>query len=188
MTALDKHWTFHLCLERGGETVLDTEIGAWSPEETEQALEAVRQLLDRFGPEAPVGPAAYGGPSRNCQTPEEPQTAAEEPAAEEPAAEEAGVEAESAKAGAGGLLTLRCESCGSVFTTWLVEPKRTFLCKCGGELDLTVPLARFRYHCPNCGKTRFGRTNVDRPTLEVRCGCGSPISLTWVPKLRMYRD
>lgn len=157
----NQRWTFHLCLERDEETVLDTELSARGPAEAERALGTLHRLLDWFGPEK----------------------------AENDGAQEAGTAYDQEDtSGAKGLLILRCPECDSLFTTFLAERKETFRCKCGGKIDLTASLKPFRYRCECCGKSRSGLTNAETPALDVRCGCGNPIALTWVPNLRMYRD
>lgn len=45
-------------------------------------------------------------------------------------------------------------------------------CKCGHPIDLTAPLARYRFTCPYCEKESWGQTNLEDPDITVRCKCG----------------
>lgn len=89
--------------------------------------------------------------------------------------------------GAKGLVILHCKTCGNIFGAFLKESKQEFICKCGGRIDLTRPMARFRYTCPCCEKKTFGTTNVEEPSFEARCRCGNSVMLTWVSKDKEYR-
>lgn len=89
--------------------------------------------------------------------------------------------------GAKGIVILYCESCGNSFATFLKERKQQFVCRCGGHIDLTRPMARFRYSCPCCEKKTWGSTNVEEPSIETKCLCGNPVVLAWNPRSKEYR-
>lgn len=88
--------------------------------------------------------------------------------------------------GVKGAMMLRCKACGKTFGTFLKEPKREFLCNCGQCIDLTGNLDEYRYVCPGCGQTRYGKTNLEDAVMEDRCSCGSTAILTWDPEERRY--
>ena len=90
--------------------------------------------------------------------------------------------------GARGLLRLRCPECGSTFGTFLKERQRDIACKCGHRIDLTAPLARYRFTCPYCEKDTWGQTNLEDPEITLRCRCGMDVDVMWVPKAKEYSE
>lgn len=90
--------------------------------------------------------------------------------------------------GVKGLVHLHCSKCDSNFGTFLKEPKSKFTCKCGHSIDLTVPLARYRFTCPYCEKESWGYTNLEDPAITVRCKCSRDVELWWNTKAKEYRN
>ena len=90
--------------------------------------------------------------------------------------------------GAKGLLRLRCPACGNVFGTFLRERQSGVAYKCGHSIDLTAPLARYRFTCPYCEKETWGLTNLEDPEITIRCKCGGDVDLRWVPAVKEYRN
>ena len=90
--------------------------------------------------------------------------------------------------GAKGLLRLKCRACGNEFGKFLQEYQQSVACKCGSQIDLTAPLASFRFTCPYCGKEGWGKTNAEDAEITTRCKCGSDLTLEWNPEAREYRN
>ena len=90
--------------------------------------------------------------------------------------------------GVRGTVQLLCGGCGSTIGTFLKNRQAEFRCKCGDSIDLTRPLARFEYTCPYCEAKIRGLTNMEEPDITIKCRCGSPVDLQWVPKIREYRN
>ena len=44
-------------------------------------------------------------------------------------------------------------------------------CRCGYHIDLTAPLARYRFICPYCEKETWGRTNLEDPEITEEFIC-----------------
>jgi len=90
--------------------------------------------------------------------------------------------------GVRGLLHLHCEECGRTFGTFLREHQTKMDCKCGHQIDLSAPLARYRFTCPYCEKECWGQTNLEAPDITVRCKCGRDVTLEWTPPEKEYRN
>ena len=90
--------------------------------------------------------------------------------------------------GARGLLRLYCQECGNTFGTFLKERQSEITCRCGHHIDLTAPLARYRFTCPYCEKEAWGQTNLEDPEITIRCKCGGNVDLRWVPKAKEYQN
>lgn len=62
-------------------------------------------------------------------------------------------------------------------------------CRCGHHIDLTAPLARYRFTCPYCEKEAWGKTNLEDPEITARCpGCGEEVKMRWNPSEREYQN
>lgn len=90
--------------------------------------------------------------------------------------------------GVRGLLHLRYEDCGKPLATFLKFKQQKITCRCGYSIDLTKPLARFHYTCPYCEMERWGWTNLEDPTISVKCKCGGMVDMQWEPKAKEYRN
>lgn len=90
--------------------------------------------------------------------------------------------------GSRGLLHLHCRECGRTFTTFLREYQTEMDCKCGHQIDITAPLARYRFTCPYCERDGWGQTNLEDPDITVRCKCGGDINLRWASKAKEYQN
>lgn len=55
------------------------------------------------------------------------------------------------------------------------------------EAALTIPLARYRFNCPYCGKETWGQTNLEDPEITTRCKCGGNVKLRWDSKAKEYQ-
>lgn len=204
-------YTFRLQIERSDQTILDTAITAKaSREELIKAKKNVRRLLDEYAPLPPVlAPAPDIPPtpepeedfeseektgcedgSYDCSTCPingqcDRQSEAEEP--EEAPAPAVGTSSERPE-GARGLLRLYCQECGSSFGTFLREYQSVITCRCGHHIDLTVPLARYRFTCPYCQHEGWGKTNSENPEIEVQCKCHEMVTVRWNPDAREYQN
>lgn len=89
--------------------------------------------------------------------------------------------------GYSGNAYLFCKGCGHGFGIFLNGQSSEIFCKQGHQIPLT-DLARFRYKCPCCEKTRSGWTNSQDARIELTCTCGNPVTLTWNKKAHEYRD
>ena len=90
--------------------------------------------------------------------------------------------------GAKGLLRLYCRECGNTFGTFLKERQSEITCRCGHQIDLTAPLALYRFTCPYCQHEGWGKTNSEDPEITIRCKCGGDVDLRWVPKAKEYQN
>lgn len=180
--------TFHLCIERRGDTVLNTVIAA-DGDDVQKAKRTIKKLLDDFTP-------GGGKPGRTPIQTELAGTAAqvredqgpvEEISLPEPAPETV-QEQRDGQSGVRGAVQLLCGGCGRTIGTFLKTRQEEFRCKCGNSIDLTKPLARFEYTCPCCEAKIFGLTNMEEPDVTIKCRCGSPVDLRWVPKIRECRN
>lgn len=90
--------------------------------------------------------------------------------------------------GAKGLLLLYCRECGNIFGTFLREYQSEITCRCGHHIDLTVPLARYRFTCPYCQHEGWGKTNSEDPEIEVQCKCREMVTVRWNPDAREYQN
>ena len=175
---LPQTYTFSLCIDRGGHTIVDTTVEVPDTREgITRAKRTVQRLMNEYAP-TPKTPEPAG------LNPE-----SQPPADLLPAAETAPTPPPEKKPdGARGLLHLHCKECGRAFTTFLREYQTEVDCKCGHQIDLDAPLAKFAYTCPYCEQTRWGQTNLEDPDITVRCKCGGDVNLRWVPKSREYQN
>ena len=189
-------YTFRLCVAQDGRSIVDMTVGANAvPEEISKAKKTIQRLLNEFAPIATIPPPASPAPlePEPDEEPEpveaQPSAESEQPAGVAPAPAQAVIRRPKASGmeGAKGLVILYCETCGGIFGTFLKGAKQEFTCKCGSRIDLTKPMARFRYTCPCCEKVTWGTTNVEEPSFETRCICGNSVMLTWVSKDKEYR-
>ena len=127
MLTSDMNSTFHLSVWQEEHSVFDVEFTASGPAEVQMALENLHQLLNRFAP---------GEAKPTADLPAKPEPAV-------PTPQRTGLVPSAG--GAKGLLILHCKDCESVFTTFLREPNTAFSCRCGGEIPLALPMARFQY-------------------------------------------
>lgn len=182
------NYMFRLSVERGGETVLNTVIAAGG-DDVQKAKRTVQKLLNDFTPgggkpaRAPVVPDLAGTAAQE----REGRETAEELPSPEPAPEPL-QERRDGQGGVRGTVQLLCGGCGSTIGTFLKNRQAEFRCKCGDSIDLTRPLARFEYTCPYCEAKIWGLTNMEKPDITIKCRCGSPVDLQWVPKIREYRN
>ena len=123
----------------------------------------------------------------NGQCDRQRESEAEEPE-EAPAPAGGGQTSDKRPEGARGLLRLYCRECGNTFGTFLKELQSEITCRCGHHIDLTVPLARYRFTCPHCGKESWGKTNLEDPELTARCICGEDVVMRWNSKEREYQS
>ena len=177
-------YTFSLCIERSDRVLVDTTVEVKATaEEIAKAKKTIQRLMNEYAPvaKAPTPAPEPAELDPENQAPIDPTDLPEpEPAAAPPP--------EKKPEGARGLLHLHCKECGRAFTTFLREYQTGMDCKCGHQIDLTVPLAAFAYTCPYCEQTRWGKTNLEDPEITVRCKCGGDVNLRWVPKSREYQN
>ena len=180
--------TFHLCIERGGDTVLNTVISA-DGGDVQKAKRTIQKLLNDFTPGGgkPGRTPIQADPAGTAEQAREDRETAEEAPLPEPAPETVR-ERQDGQSGVRGALQLLCGGCGRTIGTFLKNRQEEFRCKCGNSIDLTKPLARFEYTCPYCEAKIFGLTNMEEPDVTIKCRCGSPVDLRWVPKIREYRN
>lgn len=189
-------YTFRLKIEQGDRIVLDTAIVTRADtDEITKAKKTVQRLLNEYTPAIK--------PSVPALNPEVEQTAAlvlpeleisgcpsqdpdNDPPEEEVTAEQ--LPHEKPPQGARGLLRLHCKECGKIFGTFLRGYQTEVACRCGHRIDLTAPLARYRFTCPYCEKETWGLTNLEDPEITVRCKCGGDVDLRWNPKAREYQN
>ncbi len=208
-----QRYTFTLKICDSVGTLIDMTIGATpAPDSLAKAKEAVQKALEEYtptpsgvkapaqNPEMPITPGMIMELRAKGKTSPDPAPAAE-PVEDTPAQDLAPTEdpAPAAKlpyymtlakppAGAKGLLRLRCPDCGNIFGTFLREPKTEIDCKCGHHIDLTGPLARYRFTCPYCEKDSWGYTNLEDPEITIRCKCGGDVELRWNAKAKEYQN
>lgn len=183
-------YIFRIQIELEGKMVLDTSITTKdSREDLIKTKKTVRRLLDEYAPLPPVltpAPDIPPTPEPEAQDPAADQRQDEQP--EEAPAPGGGHVLDKPPEGVRGLIRLRCQECGSTFGTYLKERQSEITCRCGHHIDLTVPLARYRFTCPYCEKETWGRTNLEDPEITIRCKCGGDVDLRWNPKEREYQN
>ena len=157
-------YTFSLCIERSDRVLVDTTVEVKAT--AEEIAKAPAPADDPVEPEM-ESQAPTGSPEQKGATDPPPEKKPD---------------------GARGLLHLHCKECGRAFTTFLREYQTEVDCKCGHQIDLDAPLAKFAYTCPYCEQTRWGQTNLEDPDITVRCKCGGDVNLRWVPKSREYQN
>lgn len=196
-------YTFRLQIERNDRIILDTAIAATANAgEIAKVKKTIQKLLNEYtpttqpskpttapepvppDPPAPTEPEGQEGPAQAQETAQQPEGPAE--AAAPP--QNDGLTHEQPPQGAKGLLRLRCRECGNIFGTFLRDPQTEITCKCGHRIDLTAPLARYRFTCPYCEKEGWGRTNLEGPEITIRCKCGGDVDLRWNSKAREYQN
>ena len=182
-------YTFRLQIERSDRPILDTEITVkGTPDEIAKAKKSVQRLLNDHTP-TPKAPEPVPTPAPEADAPALPEPEAQATATEQ----QQDTPAEDAitrkpPEGARGLLRLRCPECSNTFGTFLREYQTEVDCKCGHLIDLTAPLARFRFTCPCCQQEGFGKTNLEDPEITVRCKCGEEVALEWRPTAKEYQN
>ena len=183
-------YIFRIQIELEGKMVLDTSITTKdSREDLIKTKKTVRRLLDEYAPLPPVltpAPDIPPTPEPEAQDPAADQRQDEQP--EEAPAPGGGHVSDKPPEGVRGLIRLRCQECGSTFGTYLKERQSEITCRCGHHIDLTAPLARYRFTCPYCEKETWGRTNLEDPEITIRCKCGGDVDLRWNPKEREYQN
>jgi len=179
--------TFSLHIDQGDRTLVDTTIEVnTTAKDIAKAKKTIRRLMNEYAPVIETPRAAASEP-----VPPEPNLGSQAPIAPTnlPEPEAAPVPPPEKKLeGVRGLLQLHCKECGRTFGTFLREPQTEVLCKCGHSIDLTAPLARYRFTCPYCEREGFGKTNLEDPEITIRCKCGGDVDLHWVPKAREYQN
>ena len=195
MNTMDRHnYTFRLQVEEDDQVTLSTAIRAGlTAGEIAKAKETIHRLLDEYTPEAavpemeavrtPEGEAA-DTPEPDVQTADHIRQTTESPTESKDPAPASASEPE----GARGLLRLRCQACGKTFGTFLKERQKEILCNCGHHINLTAPLARYRFTCPYCEKDTWGLTNLGDPEITIRCKCGMDVDVIWAPKAKEYQN
>lgn len=174
-------YTFSLCIDRVGRTIVDTTVEVPDTREgITRAKRTIQRLMNEYVP-VPKAQAPTSELTTENQAPIDATTALESEPAPDPSPEKK-------QDGARGLLQLHCKECGRTFSTFLREHQTEVDCKCGHQIDLTAPLARYRFTCPYCEKESWGQTNLEDPEITVRCKCGGDVNLRWVPKLREYQN
>lgn len=205
-------YTFRLQIERSDRTVLDTAITTKaSREEMIKAKKSVRRLLDEYAPLPPVlTPAPDLPPAPDPESEEKTgcedgsydcgtcpingqcdrQSEAEEPDRPEktPTPAGGGQTSDKRPEGARGLLRLYCRECGNTFGTFLKERQSEITCRCGHQIDLTAPLALYRFTCPYCQHECWGKTNSEDPEIEVQCKCREMVTVRWNRDAREYQN
>lgn len=174
-------YTFSLCIDYGDRTLIDTTVEVKATaEEITKVKRTIQRLMNEYAPAVAPTPEPV---------PPEPETQAPITPTEQPGPEVKPTPPPGEKAGgARGLLRLQCPECGSTFGTFLREYQTEIACKCGHQIDLTVPLGRYRFTCPYCEKETWGQTNLEDPDITVRCKCGGDVELHWAPKAKEYQN
>ena len=175
---LPQTYTFSLCIDRGGRTIVDTTVEVPDTREgITKAKRTIQRLMNEYAP-VPKAPDLVGlNPESQPST--DPPPAAETASTPPP---------EKKPEGARGLLRLRCPECGNTFGTFLREYQTEVECKCGHQIDLTTPLAPYRFTCPHCQHEGWGKTNSEDPEITIRCKCGGDVDLRWVPTAKEYQN
>ena len=178
---LPQTYTFSLCIDQGGHTIVDTTVEVPDTREgIARAKRTVQRLMNEYAPVAKA-PAPADDPVEPEMESQAPTGSPEQKGATDPPPEK---KPDMAR----GLLHLRCKECGRIFTTFLREHQTEVGCKCGHQIDLTAPLVKFSYTCPYCEQTRWGQTNLEDQDIIVRCKCGGDVDLRWAPKSREYQN
>jgi len=164
-------FTLKICDSLGA--LVDMTIGAaQTTDGLAKAKETIHKALEEFTP-MPIGIKVLKAPNTTAEPVE--NVPAQAPEVRPPA-------------GAKGLLRLRCLDCGNIFGTFLREPQTGIDCRCGCHIDLTAPLARYRFSCRYCEKEGWGYTNLEDPEITVRCKCGGEAELRWNAKAKEYQN
>lgn len=183
-------YIFRIQVELEGKMVLDTSITTKdSREDLIKTKKTVRRLLDEYAPLPPVltpAPDIPPTPESEAQDPAADQRQDEQP--EEAPAPGGGHVSDRPPEGVRGLIRLRCQECGSTFGTYLKERQSEITCRCGHHIDLTAPLARYRFTCPYCQHEGWGKTNSEDPEIEVQCKCREMVTVRWNPDAREYQN
>ena len=185
-------YTFRLQIERSDRTVLDTAITTKaSREEMIKAKKSVRRLLDEYAPLPPVlTPAPDLPPAPDPESEE--KTGCEDGSYDRPEKTPTpaggGQTSDKRPEGARGLLRLYCRECGNTFGTFLKERQSEITCRCGHQIDLTAPLALYRFTCPYCQHEGWGKTNSEDPEIEVQCKCREMVTVRWNRDAREYQN
>ena len=194
------YYTFHIGIKRNNDTVLDVTLGAnGNQDEIDKTKKTMQRLLNSYMPSfkktdlktetIPTAPKfiledqASVGPTDQPEDTPPPEIGAEQA---ETQAQKASPDEE--PEGARGLVHLRCGGCGGQITAFLYMKRREFICRCGYSVDLTKPMAKFKYICPYCEAERWGLTNLEDPTISVKCKCGRMVDMQWVPKAKEYQN
>ena len=173
-------YTFSLCIDRVGRTIVDTTVEVPDTREgITRAKRTIQRLMNEYVPTPKAQEPVELNPE--SQAPIDSTAAPESEPAPDPSPEKK-------QDGARGPRQLHCRECGRTFGTFLREHQTEVDCKCGHQIDLTTPLARYRFTCPYCEKESWGQTNLEDPEITVRCKCGGDVNLRWVPKLREYQN
>lgn len=168
MNAFEKtipSYTFQFCVMREDETILNIGI---TDKDTRKMKQDISRLLKRYVPD----PSPEDCPS---------ESSAEAPEDEAPPTR-------TPFKGGVGLLTLHCPECGDTFVAFVQKPRSSYTCRCGHAIDLTTPLAVYRCHCQQCGRSVYGKTNLEAPEIAVKCKCDNTIPLRWDQAEREYRS
>ena len=189
-------YKFSLRIERSDRLILNTEIIVkGTPDEITKAKKNIQRLLTDYtqtakAPEPASAPApeadAPSLPEPNTQIPATEQQQ-DEPA-EETSPQSTGPTDTKKPDGVRGLIRLRCPECSNTFGTFLRDHQTELMCKCGHGIDLTVPLARYRFTCPYCGKETWGLTNLEDPEIIIPCKCSEDVYLRWNPQVKEYQN
>ena len=207
-------YIFRIQIELEGKMVLDTSITTKdSREDLIKTKKTVRRLLDEYAPLPPVltpapeeipptpepdfgseektgcedGSYDCGTCTINGQCDRQRESEAEEPE-EAPAPAGGGQTSDKRPEGARGLLRLYCRECGNTFGTFLKERQSEITCRCGHHIDLTAPLALYRFTCPYCQHEGWGKTNSEDPEIEVQCKCREMVTVRWNRDAREYQN
>ena len=186
-------------VKRGDNTVLDIAVEAVdTPESIRKAMNTVRRAMTNyiFADKAqsahlstqPTASSAEQATAAEPATPPDPADSDQEPDTQPTPAIAPVPKLGKPLEGMRGLVHLRCEECGKPLTTFLKFKQQKITCRCGYSIDLTKPLARFHYTCPYCEMERWGWTNLEDPTISVKCKCGGMIDMQWVPRAKEYRN
>lgn len=192
-------YTFQLRIERDDRIILDTAIAAKGDADgVAKAKKTIQRLLNEYTPVIkPPVQAKDPEPEQTAPALPEPENSggsAQDPDDDPPVPEETAEPLppprthERPPQGARGVLRLHCRACGNTFGTFLRDYQTEIACRCGQPIDLTAPLAMYRFNCPYCEKESWGRTNLEDPEITVRCKCGGDVDLRWNPKAREYQN
>ena len=199
---LTERYVFGGYIKRGDDTVLDIAVEAIdTPESISKAMNTVHRAMTNYAPKPIVISADKAqsdhAPAQTAALIAEQAVAASEPAT---AANPATLERKPTPApvpppkpdrpleGVRGMIHLRCEGCGKTLATSLKMKQQEITCRCGHTIDLTKPLARFRYTCPYCEMERWGLTNLEDSNICIKCKCGGTVDLQWESKAKEYRN
>lgn len=123
---LPQTYTFSLCIDRGGHTIVDTTVEVPDTREgITRAKRTIQRLMNEYAPVAKV------------PEPVELNQESQAPTDLPPAAETAPTPPQKKKLeGARGLLRIHCPECGDTFGTFLREYQTEIECKCGHHINL----------------------------------------------------